>query len=162
MANHSAYINPCTEKSEQPLALLHPSFCPPTTMARHRNQQPQPPQVPVPLGTVPIPGLPDMQALQSLLAALGPNAMTILSSMQGGIPMNHVPQHAPQPLVPALPPPAPVINLQPRAEPPLNALNHILQRLETIEKSLKRPQHDEDNDADDEEDSSGAVRRPYG
>ncbi|KAG1861530.1 hypothetical protein DFJ58DRAFT_839674 [Suillus subalutaceus] len=121
-------------------------------MARHSNQQPQPPQVPVPLGTVPIPGLPDMQALQSLLAALGPNAMAILSSMQGGIPMHHIPQHAPQPLLAALPPPAPVIDPQPRAELPLNALNHVLQRLETIEKSLKRPQHDEDNNADDEGD----------
>ncbi|KAG1809599.1 uncharacterized protein BJ212DRAFT_1484304 [Suillus subaureus] len=76
-------------------------------MAQHRNQQPQPLQVPVPLGMVPIPGLPDMQALQLLLAALGLNVMAILSLMQGGIPMHHVPQHAPQSLLAALLPPAP-------------------------------------------------------
>ncbi|KAG1816311.1 uncharacterized protein BJ212DRAFT_1480760 [Suillus subaureus] len=99
-----------------------------------------------------IPGLLDMRALQSLLAALGLNVMAILSSMQGGIPMHHIPQHAPQPLLAALPPPAPVIDPQPQAEPPLNALNHVLQWLETIEKLLKHPQHDEDNDADDEGD----------
>ncbi|KAG1770820.1 hypothetical protein EV702DRAFT_1202294 [Suillus placidus] len=107
----------------------------------HGTTQQPPQQIPVPqVGLMPNPEVPDIQAVQSLLAALGPSAIAIPSStrMQGGIPMHHIPQHAPQPPLPALPPPPPVID--PQLEQPLNAFNQVvLQRLETLEQSLKRP-----------------------
>src|SRR6267154_2629222 len=106
---------------------------------------------------MPNPGVPDMQVVQSLLAALGPSAIAILSSMQAGVPIHHVPQHAPQPPLAALSPPPPVID--PQLEQPSNAFNQVvLQRLETLEKSLKRPQHNENDEADDEGDG-GAIRQ---
>jgi len=67
--------------------------------------------------------------------------------MQAMNPMHHIPQIVPQP--PALLPPPSAID--PQLEQP-NALQQVLQRLENLENSFKRPHNDEGDQADDEGD----------
>ncbi|KAG2344686.1 hypothetical protein BDR05DRAFT_947356 [Suillus weaverae] len=108
------------------------------------NQQ-HVPQPHMPSGPVPLPGGLDLQAAQLLLAALGPNAIAILSSMQAMNPMHHIPQIVPQP--PALPPTPSAID--PQLKQPLQ---QVLQRLENLENAFKQPHSDEGDQADDEGD----------
>jgi hypothetical protein len=97
--------------------------------------------------------MPDMQAFHAFLSALGPNVLTMLGSLP---PMHYAP-----PLQPPVVPPPPVNavidpQLQQPQESPL-VLTQVLQWLQNLEESLKRPHNNEDSDADDEGD--GGTKR---